>query len=163
MDGYNIIARARNSSLADVRHLDEFRDRLIEDLTEYQAFTGEQVYVVFDAHRTSGAGHEESRAGVQVIYTKPQETADDRIERLVYELRNTYRQITVATSDLAEQQVVFGEGALRISADEFNRRIREMKTRVKKQVKEETGTKRSSLLDSMEQDIANILEKWRRQ
>ncbi len=49
------------------------------------------------------------------------ETADDRIERLVYEFEIPTK-ITVATSDFAEQQVTFGGGrAPHFRAAEFVR------------------------------------------
>lgn len=44
------------------------------------------------------------------------ETADTYIEGIVDKLKNVLTDVTVATSDLAEQQLVFNKGANRMSA-----------------------------------------------
>ena len=50
VDGYNIIgAWAELRKLKNINLLDA-RDRLIELMAEYKAFTGIRVIVVFDAH-----------------------------------------------------------------------------------------------------------------
>ena len=49
-----------------------------------------------------------------MVFTKEDETADSYIERLAGE-NDRLTQVTVATSDLAEQWVVFSQGALRTS------------------------------------------------
>jgi len=77
------------------------------------------VYVIFDAHRVPGLGRTYKQQKLTVIYTKENETADECIERLVGELSGRGRHIYVATSDLVEQRVAFGKGALRISAREL--------------------------------------------
>jgi len=52
---------------------------------------------------------------IHVVYTKEAETADQYIEKTVHEMASKYR-ITVATSDALEQRIVFGAGAMRMSA-----------------------------------------------
>ena len=42
------------------------------------------------------------------------------IERTAHELTPKARRVTVATSDYAEQLIILGNGALRISAREFH-------------------------------------------
>lgn len=163
VDGYNIVGRISNRSLADVTDLEDMRNRLIEMLAEYQSFSGESVILVFDAHQTNGQEREYIRLGVRVIFTSYQETADDRIERLVYELRDTTPEITVATSDSAEQQVIFGGGALRISANGLLERLREAQRNISGTVKQQYEDRGSKVSDRISQDIAKILEHWRRQ
>ncbi|WP_249662207.1 NYN domain-containing protein, partial [Lysinibacillus fusiformis] len=58
--------------------------------------------------------------GVEVIYTRKNETADKRIEKMTRELKARNGQIHVATSDMAEQSVIFGNGVLRKSARELD-------------------------------------------
>ena len=162
VDGYNIVARVKQSALSEVHNLDAARDELLDLLMEYSAFTGEHVILVFDAHRTDDAGSETLRGGVRIIYTYKNETADERIERLVYELRDVYREITVATSDIAEQQVAFGGGALRITSGELISRLLQAKSRIKGKVHGTHGGKRNTLSEHLRRDVADILEKWRR-
>ena len=59
------------------------------------------------------------RTSLHVLYTKEKETADERIERLVTNLMGRRKQIYVATSDMIEQHVIFGKGALRMPAGEL--------------------------------------------
>ena len=54
-----------------------------------------------------------------MIFTEEGTTADTYIEKMAGELNNVLTQVTVATSDLAEQWVIFSQGALRVSAREL--------------------------------------------
>lgn len=160
VDGYNIIAKMQPALFQSMTQLESLRTELVERLTEYAAFSGESVIVVFDA-QTKGQRSEQVNGRVTVIYTLLHETADSCIERLVYDLRDRYPQITVATSDSAEQQVIFGGGALRISAAGLLRRLDHAKSQIRRELR--TGSsERPQLLDHVRQDVANILEKWRR-
>jgi predicted RNA-binding protein with PIN domain len=163
VDGYNIIGRMHGAALRDIHDIEEVRERLVEQLAEFSSYSGEKVIVVFDAHHSKNPERDEDYKHVRVIYTSVQETADDRIERLVYELRDHYREITVATSDFAEQQVIFGGGALRISANELVNKIKHSKERIRTDLSERHDVKRNKVGDLIRQDIANILEKWRRE
>ena len=163
VDGYNVIARLQSSALKNVLDLDAARGELLALLMEYRSFSGEYVILVYDAQRTDAAAVETEKGGVRIIYTYKNETADDRIERLVYDLRDVYKEITVATSDLLEQQVAFGGGALRISADELISRINRAKKVIRSQVRDQNRVSGQRIGDNIRQDVANILEKWRRQ
>lgn len=162
VDGYNILGRMKEGPLRNIPDLETMRQRLIDMLAEYQSFSAEAVIIVFDAHQIATPESDLTVSGVRVIYTAHHETADDRIERLVYELRDYMHQITVATSDYAEQQVIFGGGALRISANGLLARLREAKRGIRKNIAEAEYTGKTTLSDRIGQDVANILEKWRR-
>jgi predicted RNA-binding protein with PIN domain len=163
VDGYNVLAQMRGLRLDQLEDIDAVRDALLGDLQEYRAYFGRDVVLVFDAHRARQRGSDTVRAGVRLIYTANQETADERIERLVYELRDVYPQLTVVTSDAVEQQVAFGGGALRISSREFLRQLEDMRRGIRQTVAEETGQAPGRVIDAIRHDIANILEKWRRE
>lgn len=166
VDGYNILGLFANGALRNITDLEAKRNQLVDMLAEYQSFTGEAVVLVFDAHQTVEQEKDEVVGGVRVIFTAYQETADDRIERLVYELRDTTKQITVATSDSAEQQVIFGGGALRISAAGLIERLKEAKRMIRSSItigSSNTVEASSRISDRIGQDVAKILEKWRRQ
>ncbi|AEJ44944.1 YacP-like NYN domain-containing protein [Alicyclobacillus acidocaldarius] len=162
VDGYNVIARRAGRSLAQIEDLEEARREIEDLLSQYRAMYGEDVIVVYDAHRRAGLGHEEEQAGVRVVFTESGETADARIERLVYELRDEYREITVATSDAAEQQVALGGGALRISANELLVRLEKMREDIERETKRHSAGERRTLRDALTGDLANQLERWRR-
>ncbi|MBX5436892.1 MAG: NYN domain-containing protein [Alicyclobacillaceae bacterium] len=164
VDGYNVLSRLHGQGLASIGDLEAERDRLSARMAEYSAVSGSDVILVFDAHRNDEPSSAADVGGIRVVYTAKDETADDRIERLVYELRADYDEITVATSDAAEQQVAFGGGALRISADELIRRVRQTEVWVRERMDDlQQPSSRNRLADAVRQDVAIILERWRRQ
>ena len=77
--------RVKKDKLVDAR------DRLIEMMAEYQAFTGWRVIVVFDAHLVPGIEKKKKQHEVEVIFTRENETADERIEKLTSMLSDSPR------------------------------------------------------------------------
>ena len=119
VDGYNIIGAWPELQELKNKDLAAARDRLVEKMAEYQGYTGYKVIVVFDAYGVQGLEKKYKNYQVEVIFTKENETADERIEKLAIALSNRRTQIHVATSDFTEQWVIFGQGALRKSAREL--------------------------------------------
>ena len=58
------------------------------------------MIIVFDAYYVQGIAQTYKNHKVEVIYTRENETADERIEKMASELNNIKTQIQVATSDL---------------------------------------------------------------
>lgn len=161
VDGYNIIgAWDELRKLKNIKLLDA-RDRLIELMAEYKAFTGVRVIVVFDAHLVPGIENKKKQYDVEIIYTRKNETADERIEKLTLELSNRRVQIYVATSDMTEQRVIFGQGALRKSARELEIEMISISSNITKKVKRIQEDKPSSTIP-LTDEVAEIFEKWRR-
>ena len=128
VDGYNMIGtwpelvKLKNQDL-----IEEARDQLLQALSDYQNYEGNEVWCVFDAQFVPGITKEYSKYRVKVIFTAQGETADTYIEGVVKKLRNVLTEVYVATSDLAEQQLVFSKGAQRISAMELYKDIKRSK------------------------------------
>lgn len=161
VDGYNIIgAWSELRKLKEIKLLDA-RDRLIELMAEYKAYTGVRVIVVFDAHLVPGIENKKKQYDVEVIYTRKNEIADERIEKLTKELSSRRVQIYVATSDLTEQRIIFGQGALRKSARELEIEMLSISSKISKKVKSIQVDKPVSNIPLTE-EIAEIFEKWRR-
>jgi predicted RNA-binding protein with PIN domain len=159
VDGYNVIGVEKK-----LVNLDEERDRLIRDLSEYQAVTGRRVFLVFDAHQTPGIRKIEERERVTVIFTQHEETADEFIEQFVRENKNPHRNIYVATSDYLEQRMIFGQGAYRISSRELLQEIRIAKEKLEQKLEEDYMPKKrgNKLGDRLSTDLLQKLEKLRR-
>jgi len=161
VDGYNIIgAWAELRELKRLK-LAEARDRLISQMAEYQAFKGWRVIVVFDAYLVPGIEHKQRNSTVEVIFTRENETADERIEKLVTELSGRRSQVHVATSDRTEQWLIFGQGALRISARELEIELQEIERIITEKVKRIQEDRPISKIQ-LTQEVAEIFEKWRR-
>ncbi|KIL38396.1 RNA-binding protein [Gordoniibacillus kamchatkensis] len=162
VDGYNMIgAWPQLQMLRDVS-LEEARDRLIDMLAEYQAFSGVKVVLVFDAYQVPGLGKEYRQNRLRVLYTKEKETADELIERLVTELIARRRQIYVATSDMMEQHVIFGLGAFRLTASELLTRIRQGRKEIQHKIKRPALPERNTLDSRIDPSLLAKLEKMRR-
>ncbi len=163
IDGYNIINTWSELKQAGLDSLEEARNMLIQQLVDYKFYTGEYVVVVFDAHMVKGSTAKEySIKGIEIIFTKEYQTADSYIEKKVDKLtKNRRNKVRVATSDWAEQQVVLGSGATRVSARELKIELETVKRRIYKKTEEINDT-RSDLSDRINVETAQILEKWRR-
>lgn len=161
VDGYNIIGAWDELNYLKRKDISIARDRLLEVLVEYKAFSGERVIVVFDALYVKGQESKMSVNNVEVIYTKEDETADECIERLVKTLKNVKNQVYVATSDYLEQRTIFSRGALRISARELLIEINGMHTNISDQL-EQQSKEQPKLKIPMGEDVRKKFEKWRR-
>ncbi|AOV06503.1 NYN domain-containing protein [Sporosarcina ureilytica] len=161
VDGYNIIgAWAELRQLKD-RQLEEARNLLIERMAEYKAYTGWRVIVVFDAYLMRGIESKLKKHDVEVLFTRENETADERIEKLVSELLHRRIQIHVATSDFTEQWIIFAQGALRKSARELEIEMKNILTSISGKVKD-FESQQPTLKIPLSDEVKEIFEKWRR-
>jgi predicted RNA-binding protein with PIN domain len=116
LDGYNVIGAL--DRYGEAGSLDAARELLINDALKAAGWTGQQMVVVFDAHRGLEPERTELRAGgaVRVIYSAPGASADDVIERLLSTLEET---ATVYTADFALQRTALARGSTRATPREF--------------------------------------------
>ncbi|MFD1414783.1 NYN domain-containing protein [Oceanobacillus jeddahense] len=161
VDGYNIIGAWPELEQLKEKDIGQARDRLIELLAEYQAFTGDRVIVVFDAYYVRGIESKEKQYKVEVIYTKEKETADECIEKLVKTVKNIQTQVYVATSDYAEQRTIFGQGALRKSARELQIEMEDMNQEIRVKLEVHQKEKPSAKIP-INQDLLKRFEEMRR-
>jgi predicted RNA-binding protein with PIN domain len=135
VDGYNVIhAWPPLKRLLDVS-LEAARDKLVERLAVYGMVTGSTVTVVFDAHQAAARGDAEAWVeGVRVLFTRRGHSADHAIERIAYAATEAGEEITVATSDRVQGDLVRGMGGAVVSALELERRVLEAETELSRRV-----------------------------
>src|ERR1700688_4790596 len=121
VDGHSIIFAWPELRALHESRTASARDLLTKIMTEYQDLTGTHVVLVFDG-RGPVITQENEPGGIQVFYSNTGHTADDIIERLVAKYGAVYA-ITVATSDLLEQQTAIAFGGNCVSADELRKLI----------------------------------------
>ena len=123
VDGYNVIfAWDELKSLADT-YLGAARERLMEILCNYSAYTKNNVVLVFDAYKVPGnTGERFDFHNIHVVYTKERELGDVYIEKLISEIGKNDR-VRVVTSDNLIQISAVRFGVLRMSAAEFEREV----------------------------------------
>ncbi|KFN02267.1 NYN domain-containing protein [Bacillus clarus] len=161
VDGYNIIGAWTDlKKLRDV-DLQSSRDALIDKMADYQGYTGTRVMIVFDAYTVQGIEKKMKQSRVEVIFTRKNQTADEKIEQLAIELRNINTQVYVATSDYTEQWVIFAQGALRKSARELELEVQAMEQQVRRRTKD-AKEKQPAMRAIFSKDITEKLEKLRR-
>lgn len=161
VDGYNIIGAWPYLRQLKNKDLQQAREKLISKMAEYKAYSGFRVIVVFDAQLQKEVEKQEIKHGVEIIYTRHKETADEKIEKLAIELTNKRTQVHVATSDFTEQWQVFGQGALRISARELLIEMDHVETKIETNVKK-IATKQPVSKLPLTKEVTEKFEKWRR-
>ena len=131
VDGYNIIFAWEDLKAAAKDSLDAARNMLIDRMCNYQGFKQCELILVFDAYKVKGnRGEVEKVNNISVVYTKEAETADMYIEKITHELGKKHH-VRVATSDALEQLIILGNGAMRVSATEFEAEIRETEKKIR--------------------------------
>lgn len=163
VDGYNIINAWDDLRDISKTDLDGAREKLIDSIIEYAEFYGHKAIVVFDAYNVKSSIEKiENRKYITVIYTKEHQTADSYIEKFITSL-SKYDVVKVATNDYAEQQIVLGKGASRISSRELKMDIDDAKRKIKRK-QSNTGGKiqRNWLEDRLDKETLSKLENIRR-
>lgn len=161
LDGYNVInAWPSLKKNADV-DLEGAREELAARMAEYSSYTGKSIIIVFDAHLVKGNnGSKEVLRGVKIVYTKERETADSYIEKAIMSIAKTNR-VVVATNDWAEQQMVLGGGATRVSVRELIIDFENIKNKIKIKTSK-TKTEKDILSTRIDPVLLRKLEKLRR-
>lgn len=131
VDGYNLIFAWEELSTLAKQSLDSARTRLADILCNYQGYKKCVVILVFDAYRVPGSpGAIEQYHNIHIVYTKEAETADMYIERVTHEI-GKQRRVRVVTSDGAEQIIILGHGALRVSSRLFQQEVEEVEREIR--------------------------------
>src|SRR5262249_53271996 len=119
VDGYSLLHNWPELAPGRARFSAEARTELIRRLTLYQDAAGTPITVFFDGSGpASGKPSTESGPGVEVLYSKAGQTADDLIERAVHRFV-PYGEVLAVTDDLAERETVISLGGLASSCWNF--------------------------------------------
>lgn len=142
VDGYNMIGAWPDlQKLKKKDLLEEAREALLLRLSNYATYEKLETIVVFDAQLVPGVTQSYKKYNLEVVFTEEGQTADSYIEHLAGVKNTRFTQVAVATSDGAEQWVVFSKGALRVSAKELYKRI----VQVEKEINGEIETSHSAI------------------
>lgn len=160
VDGYNMIYEWPDLKELMASEPDAARRGLVAMLSNYQGYTKQMIIVVFDAYKTSAiTEHIVHDHHLSIVYTKEAQTADAYIEKATHHLAKELN-VSVATSDGAEQNIILGQGAMRISARELYERIQKIHKQAMKHQKYQPEFRHMALEDLRLLDvIANDDEK----
>ncbi|OPY59362.1 MAG: YacP-like NYN domain protein [Pelotomaculum sp. PtaU1.Bin065] len=162
VDGYNIIFAWPEFEKLKESSIDYARSKLVAILADYSSLSGQKVIVVFDAYKQKNITDKaEIIDGVEVVFTQQGETADTLIERLAGNLSKE-GLVYVATLDWAEQGIIFGRGAYRITPGELRMQVNHLKLESEELW---SGSKPadSYLENRLLEKVRLKLERWRRE
>ena len=164
VDGYNIIFAWESLKELAQTNLDGARGKLMDIMSNYQAYRRMHLILVFDAYKVKGnPGSTMRYHNIDVVYTKEAETADQYIEKVSHDISKKYR-VRVATSDGLEQLIIMGAGATRVSAREFEREVMEAGEELRKTYLEQTGQPaggKNYLLEGAPEEVLAYMESIR--
>ena len=117
------------------RHSAPAREELIHVLTRYQDVTGTPVTIFFDGSGApAGTLPPESNPGVEVLFSRAGQTADDLIERAAHRF-SAYGEALAVTDDVAERETVSGLGGLSSSCANFVRLVEDALTELQDELR----------------------------
>ena len=123
IDGYNMIFSWNSLRSFGNSKIDLARDALIDQISNFQGYRQIKILLVFDGWRLAhNIGSSFRQGGLDIVYTRTGQSADQYIERKVHELKGKYR-ITVATGDGLIQNAILANGARRMSNTELESQV----------------------------------------
>ena len=137
IDGYNLIRQSDELRRYERVSLEEGRKALIRDVSSYKKRKGHRVTVVFDGWVSGSPEEERDRSsGVNIIYSRKGEKADDVIKRLANERAE---EIVVVTSDRDIADFVGRRGGTAVSSHQFVELMAKARTAVAHDSRDEEG------------------------
>jgi hypothetical protein len=137
IDGYNLLHVNRSLTQLNGIQLQWERDRLIHQLSTYQKLKPCDITVVFDGWQGGWSTEKrERKKGIDLIFSKLGEKADEVIKRLVKEKGSG---IIVITSDREVSKFAEKMDVAVISSGQFKEKIEQSEFNVDKIIEEEEG------------------------
>ena len=123
IDGYNVIFSWEELKTLAKDNLEYARTRLTDILVNFAAFKKLRLILVFDAYNAEyGTDRTYEFKGIQIVYTKKNETGDTYIEKLAALYKKNDR-VRVVSSDYLIQISALRSGVMRMSAAEFEKEV----------------------------------------
>ncbi len=147
IDGYNLLHANRSLVRLNSIQLQWERDRLIDELSAYQKLKSCRITVVFDGWQGGWSTEKrERRGGVEVIFSRLEEKADEVIKRLV---REKGSGVMVITSDREVQRFAERMAVSVISSGQFREKLegstKQFEETFEEEEEEEKGIKKKGL------------------
>ncbi len=121
IDGYNLLGKRGQVGRTSATDGEAARERLLCELARYRQRKQHPITVVFDGWQQGvSVERREHRSGVQVIYSRRGERADQVIQRLAEEFG---ADCAVVSSDREVADFARARGALVMGASEFEARL----------------------------------------
>ena len=117
VDGYNLLAQTGRIGAGTSLHSEMARESFLRDLAAYRQRKSHAITVVFDGWQQGwGTEQREHRLGLEIIFSRRGEKADQVIQRLAAEFGSA---CAVVSSDREIIDVANAQGAFVMKAQEF--------------------------------------------
>ena len=137
IDGYNLLHVNRSMTQLDSIQLQWERDRLIDQLSTYQKLKSCEITIVFDGWQGGWSTEKrERKKGIELIFSKLGEKADEVIKRLV---REKGSGAIVITSDREVSKFAEKMDVAVIASEQFREKIEQSEFNVDKIFEEAEG------------------------
>jgi predicted RNA-binding protein with PIN domain len=131
IDGYNLLHVGRSMTPLNPIQLQWERERLIDQLSAYKKIKQWEITAVFDGWQGGWSTEKRERVkGIELIYSKLGEKADEVIKRLVQEKRSG---VTVITSDRDVSRFAERIAVPVIPSDQFKEKMERVAFKVEKE------------------------------
>ena len=122
IDGYNLIRQSKRLSAIERSSLQEGREALLDGLSRYRRVKNYPMTVVFDGTHADNLIQARTRyKGINVLFSRPGESADTVIKRLV---RRERERAVVVSSDREVADFSTQQGAATIGSVEFEGKMK---------------------------------------
>jgi ribosomal protection tetracycline resistance protein len=119
VDGYNVVFAWEKLQALAKDNINSARDALMDICSNYAAYEGIDLILVFDAYNVHGnIGHMQRFHNIDVVYTKEAQTADSYIAQTTFKIGEK-KNVTVVTSDALVQLIILSNGCRLMSSREF--------------------------------------------
>lgn len=123
IDGYNLLGVRGQVGRVSGSETDQAREQLLRDIAVYRQHRPHAITVVFDGwQQGQAAEHREHRAGLEVVFSRRGERADQVIQRLADRFGG---DCAVVSSDREVAEFARARGAFIIGAGEFDTKLRQ--------------------------------------
>ena len=121
VDGYNLLTLTGRIGAGTSLHSEMARESFLRDLAAYRQRKSHPITVVFDGWQQGRlAGHRERSKGIEVIFSKVGEKADDVLKRLAAEKKDG---VLIVTSDQEVASYAQKKGSSVVSAADFGEKM----------------------------------------
>ena len=143
VDGYSLLHNWPELAPGQPRYSARAREELIHVLTRYHDVTGTPLTIFFDGSGAPGGRPpHESNPGVEVLFSRAGQTADDLIERAAHRF-SAYGEALAVTDDFAERDTVTGLGGLASSCANFIRMVESTLTELQDELRDYNRAERN--------------------
>ncbi|WP_308578027.1 NYN domain-containing protein [uncultured Parvimonas sp.] len=156
IDGYNILNAWEKYIPFLKLSFENARNELIYDMGEFSKLTGIDLLLVFDAYKINFKASSEVIKGIEVVYTKQNETADQYIEKKLDELGRKIL-VSVGTDDTLIQKLVTQRGGVVLTSKELLFRYENLKNKMNR-YENKNRVKNKSYLNTLDDKTIFQLE-----